>query len=116
MGTGSGRVPTISSTLERVEDRGPGQFQRTLMIVPQAVGRLMLLQGAADVVLAVNDGPAIADADAFQKRRHVAILGGLAGCSRRLGPAADGANGRAADLFAVQIVAGRDHFQLLVRE
>src|SRR5262245_16267596 len=61
--------------LHRIIYRRPRQFQRTFIVVPQAVRRLVLLQRAAEVVLAVNHHPAVAVLDPFQERRHLAQLG-----------------------------------------
>src|SRR5260221_13333127 len=74
--------PQAASILEVVKHRSSGEFQRAFMIVANAIARRVLLQGATEVVLAVNHDPALAEANAFQSRpdvlqleRSVAIFG-----------------------------------------
>src|SRR5581483_11584308 len=82
----------------------------------QAICRLMLFQSAAEVVLAVDDDPAIIELDAFEGRRHVAKLRRFAAATARCGSTAYGGDGRPVELFTVQLVIPGNGFEFLVGE
>src|SRR5437667_4575490 len=89
-----------ASALQRVENRRFCEAHRALVIVAQAVARLVVLQGAADVVLAVNHRPAAVDLDAFQ----VGIDGAIAALGSAVGrftTTTHLGNGRAVQVFAI---------------
>src|SRR5690349_23853909 len=76
--------------------------------MPQAIRRLVLFQCAADVILAVNDRPAVADLDPFQVRRQ---LPKFTGCA-----ATDCRDGAAIDVLAKEVIRQWNRLQLLIRE
>ena len=79
--------------------------------MPQAIGRRTFLQGAADVVLAVNDDPPALVLDAFQEGRPLAELHVGPAVVRSLSTAAHRDNCLAIELLAIENIIERDRLR-----
>jgi endoglucanase len=101
-----------SSPLQRVQHGRPAQPHGAVVVVAQAVGRLVLLQGAADVVAAVDHHPAAVVLDPLQGRHHLAELAVHPLPLPGPAPAAHRLDRHPVELLAEQVVVRRDGHQL----
>src|SRR5262245_30179859 len=104
------------SAFQHVQDHRTRQLESTARIVSQAIRGLMSLQGASDVVLAVNHHPAIVELDSLQQRSRVLELAGGTVAARGRQAAADRGDGRAVEILAIEVVGRRNPLELLVRK
>src|SRR5271165_7332235 len=74
---GTRRKQLRSSRERGVDDDVGGDFERGVVIVALAIEPGVALQGAADVVLGVDDGPVVVDLDALELGEILAAAGGL---------------------------------------
>src|SRR5208283_5818922 len=66
-----------SSRQRGVDDDVGGDFERGVVIVALAIESGVAFQGAADIVLGVDDGPVVVDFDALELGEILAAAGGL---------------------------------------